>query len=472
MMRPCDTGTLGPAKVLAVGCLVGLLGCGRVLGISDLEYTDNSGTGGEGMTGSGGTAGGGSGNAGTGSGGIDGGGGSSDGGLAGAGGAAGSGLICDPSALALPVASAQKVKPSSAGAPAVGIRTPEPVFGTPLVRLTDQTDGQDCTLPYPQPVAPDGLSIAYGCGDKKALTLAVARLDSQSLASQQKLIVPPIPGGGAPRFEAQWSGKDALFLHDGKRVTRFDLVQKKHELIRDFSGGLGGAEIHSLSVSADGTRFAFTRGSDGPYTVWHRGSDTLEHYSEPDAQLVELDASGQWLFAQRFGSAPWLRIHNVGKGAADPGVLLNTGAPHYAPERRAAFVGFQLLGGVHNATPNGVAAILKRPSNAPTTFSTLVQLPGNGLAREMRDLPAWSAVSIYNSSPGPLSNELALFSLDGKLARRLAHHRASTPGFFVPALHPSANGCTVAYVSNWLKSLPLPGGGLGASHVFVLDLRL
>ena len=431
--------------LLCAGASVAALGCGNLLGISDLEYRDEP-------AGAGGSAG------------------------SGSGGSAGTPSVCDPSSIAVPTASVQKVSSASVSAPAVGVRISEPVFGTPLIRLTDENDGDNCTLPQPRPIAPNGLSVAYGCGDKNGFALAVARLDPKTLAGTEKIPVPALPGGGLPKFEAQWDGDNAVIVHDGKRVSRFDVVQKTHALIRDFSVELAGAELRSLAVSADGKVLAFVRGAGGgSYTVWQRDSNSFENYTQPDAQLLELDATGQWFYAQRTSPPVWLRVHEVAKGGADPGVTIVPGPPDYAPDQaRASIVADKIVGAVDEMTPGGSPAFLARPLGDPKSFASLAEFGNNGegLLRGMRLLPGWIAASRHNASSGAIASEMFLLSADGSQIRRLAQHRVKTPGIYVPAPHASDNGCTMAYVSNWGESLPLPGSGTGAAHVFVLDLRL
>ncbi len=431
--------------LLTLLCGGATLGCGRVLGISDLEYQDEP-------AGGGGSAG------------------------SGSGGAAGNATVCDPTSVAVPTASAEKVSSTGTQAPAVGVRISEPTFGTPLVRLTDENDGANCTLPQPRPVAPNGLSVAYGCGDKNGFALAVALLDTTSLAGAEKIPIPALPGGGLPKFEAQWDGNDAVIVHDGKRVSRFDVVGKTHSLIRDFSVELAGAELRSLGVSADGKVFAFVRGAGGgPYAVWQRDANSLENYAQPDAQLLELDPTGQWFYAQRVSPPVWLRVHEVAKGGADPGVTIAPGPPDYAPDQaRASIIEDKIVSAVDEVTPSGAPAFLARSFNDPKSFTSLVEFgnSGEGLLRGMRLLPGWIAASRHNASSTTIASEMFLLSADGTQIRRLAQHRAKAPGIYVPAPHASDNGCTMAYVSNWGESLPLPGSGTGAAHVFVLDLRL
>jgi hypothetical protein len=419
-------------KALAIPfLLLASSACGRLVGLEGLEYRDDPGA---------------------------------SGGAAGAGGQLGA--VCDPASVSVSAENPVQIKSEPSPPPEVGAVGQDPDFGTPRVRVTDETDGASCEPAPPEPLSPNARRLAYTCEVGARVELRVVDL-SADFTPTLRQVVADLPGGEAPAAAAIWDGDDALFVHDSRQLTRLDLAQMSHAVLADFTASLSGADLDGMAASADREQFAFiARSSSGAsYFLWRRSSGDRTTLPHDDAQQLAFDASGRFLVVHASGNT--IRIHDL----ETPNQLATeVGPAEFTPdESRGLISGDRFVNGITNNAPSGVPTILSRTLDNPAVVESLIDFqPGSdGLVHlgSSPALPGWVAVSRFNGSSSPLNGELFLLSHQ-KTMRRVGRH-AWAAGSVRPTPYLSENGCAVTHPSNWGGTL----AGNADSHVFLLDLR-
>lgn len=399
------------------------LGCGNVLGLDELEYRDLPNT-------------------------------------------TPSGGVCDPGSLAISALNPERVKGDPMPAPPVGDIVADVAFGTPRVRLTDENDGVDCVPAGPEPISPKARHVAYACDVGSRFELRVLDLGG-NFAPGDRRVIPDLPAGAAPEAEVLWDGEDAIFVHDARRLTRYDLATQKHESVADFSASLSGAELESMTADATRQLFGFIArlGNSRTYFTWQRASEERVPFTQDDATHVELDGTGQWLVVH--AQASKLRLHALAVPSSAPTEL---GPAQFVPDESLGVVsGGAFVNGLTNGSPTpGTPTVLSRALTAPDQTTSLIDFePGSdGLVHlgAATDLPGWVAVSRLNASPSALSAEIFLLSDDHRMRRLARHGWGASP--IRPTPYLSRNACALVFPSNWGGALANAG-----NHVFLLDLR-
>ncbi|HKP12434.1 MAG TPA: hypothetical protein VJZ91_10005 [Blastocatellia bacterium] len=377
-------------------------------------------------------------------------------------------------------------EPAPPALPAAGGTLVDPVFGTTILRVTDERDGKSNETPY-----------SYWPSFNKDATRLYVKSDDQSIlfgfdpdnfgvTTRRKLFQRALPEGGYPwTDDVIWSGTDnnTVFCHSGLRLYSYNVVMNNYELVHDFAGQVPGDTIWQMSRSLDDDTFGFHLKSSRNnykvvgYAAWKRSTNSLYAANEPQVNEVQVDKTGRYLVVtmelpdpQPTPPASGVEVRVVDlqtKQITD----LKDGGPDFAPGHhdcgRGVVVGhdnwnnrltFRRLDGAHQF----VSAI---------TFGNDWSL-GNHVSL-LADDENWALVSTFvaNTYPnsGVFKDELFLVATDGSgRVRRIAHHHSVFRDYAdTPRANLSRDGRFAAFTSNWgspsrrdvfVVRIPPPGG--------------
>lgn len=207
-------------------------------------------------------------------------------------------------------------KPPLPQLPAAGGKYVDPVFGTTVMRVTDERDGRAPGLGTYYPHWPTFnrdntlMLIRNGVsGDA-----VIKRFDPErfELVGRTEALTLSIPGGNAaPSWESSiWSNKDPNVIYTfanwytgGMRLYAYRVRERRFELLKDFKElGTPLDYLAQMSMSADDDVFAFSQrrsGSGEPvyYLVWRRSDDRVLAHKETRGLVdeVRIDKSGRYL---------------------------------------------------------------------------------------------------------------------------------------------------------------------------------
>jgi len=350
----------------------------------------------------------------------------------------------------------------------------DPVFGTSILRVTDENDGKSNTNAYTYwpSLNRDSTRLFILCDGKPTLyDFDGARL--RAFNKRPLFAVKPIVGGAITAEDAIWSAvdPDIVFGHDGMRLWSYSLENKKYTLEKDFVRQLGVGHLHQMSRSADDNVFAFTVRNKNfdktGYAVWWRDKDVvykIDASSEMDE--VQLDKSGRYLVVKT-GKAgrDQVRVQIVDLQTKAIENLID-GEPDYAPGHSDNGSGF-IVG-----YDNWKNRYTVRKLDAPHLVTTVLDF-GNDWSLSsgvsmLADDDSWALISTFASNELPggglFRNELLLAATDGsKRVRRLAHlHSRYRDYWDTPRANISRDGRFAVFTSNW--------GVPGRRDVFVLRI--
>ncbi len=146
--------------------------------------------------------------------------------------------------------------------PKAGETYTDPVFGSTIMRVTDEADGKINHNAYSYwPSFNKDSTLFHIYTSNLDATLYQFDPKSFKILKKETLFVKN-PKGGIPRWEDSiWSGVEAnsLFGHESSKIWSYDVVRKSYTLIKDFSGVLPGENVGQFSRSIDDDVFSFTR---------------------------------------------------------------------------------------------------------------------------------------------------------------------------------------------------------------------
>src|SRR5688572_5434420 len=191
----------------------------------------------------------------------------------------------------------------------------DPVFGTEIMRATDEADG-------PAP----GLGTYYShwpTFNANNTRLLIRQGESGNAIIKQFDPVQFRIGSGREQMptyhlklalgleSANWSRRDPdvvyMFANDfkgGMRLYAYNVARKDFTLLKDFSSLAGGPDyLHQMNMSADDDVFSFSHmrtGRNGvpvAYLVWRRSTNRILAHTPNtvDFNEVHVDKSGHWL---------------------------------------------------------------------------------------------------------------------------------------------------------------------------------
>src|SRR5215470_12843005 len=179
----------------------------------------------------------------------------------------------------------------------------DPVFGTTILRLTDERDGKSNTNAYSYwPSFNKDSSRLFVLCDGKPMLYDFDGARFRAYDKRPLFAVKPVVGGALDAEDAIWSATDpdVVYGHDGMRLWSYNVVDKKYTLEKDFVRQLGVGNLHQMSRSLDDNVFAFTIKNKSfekvGYVVWWRASDKIYKVdSSAEMDEVQLDKTGRFL---------------------------------------------------------------------------------------------------------------------------------------------------------------------------------
>ncbi|MFL6214626.1 MAG: hypothetical protein ACJ74J_12130 [Blastocatellia bacterium] len=359
-------------------------------------------------------------------------------------------------------------EPAPPALPVAGGTLIDPVFGTTILRVTDERDGKSNETPY-----------SYWPSFNKDSTRLYVKSDDQSLlfgfdpdnfgvTTRRKLFQRTLPEGGYPwADDVIWSGTDSntVYCHAGLRIYSYNVVMNNFELVHDFAGQVPGDTIWQMSRSLDDDTFAFhLKNSRNDYKVvgyaaWKRSANSLYAMNETQVNEVQVDKTGRYLIVT-------MELPDPPPPPPDSGIEvrvvdlqtkqisdLKDGGPDFAPGHHDC--GRGSIVGADNWNNRYTFRQLASPHKFNTTVSFEKDWSLSGHISLLADDEGWALVSTFlaNKLPnsGVFKNELFLAATDGsERVRRIAHHHSVYRDYAdTPRANISRDGRFVAFTSNW-----------------------
>lgn len=361
--------------------------------------------------------------------------------------------------------------------PSAGSSVVDPVFGTRIIRVTDDKDGFDCGTVYSYwpNFNKDSTWMMVACQQYVSTWIEPVAVFYRWSASGQwtEKRVKAISGSpeGLNLSVGIWSGVDpnVLIVSKSQKLYSYNVAANTAALIKDFSADFPGEYIWQWHRSVDDDVFSFTRKRSSDYAtvgyaVWRRSTNAII-YSVTTSQLdeVQVDKTGRWLTVktgQSGANAVEGKIVDLSTGSVRN---LLDGAPDYNLGHSDNGSGIQVgeenwNGGIWKYGLSGALKVDLMPGYS------MWKLGHNGGHYSMlADDEGWVLAST-NDGTGALASEIYQLSTDGSgKLRRLAHHYSVYRGYEdTPRPNISRDGKWVAFTSNW--------GGRSRRDVFVLQV--
>ena len=358
--------------------------------------------------------------------------------------------------------------------PAARGKIVDPTFGTEIMRVTDESDGQYNGTEYSS-------WPTLNCNSTRVLVASsggnfLLNFDPTNFVIVgQKRYLGSGSFGGAGGFPhtagATWSTTDPDVLYSvdniSLRLMSFNVATMQSVLLHDFTAALGGLGLHpfifQLSVSENNDVFAATVFHDYSqpkgYIVWKRSTNQtllrVDNVSPLNQNEARVDKTGQYLFVQNDGGDDSRDVWNLQTGTKTTIVPV---APDYVPSHYDLGAGFIFAGDAY------ISKETKYDLNSPHNATILLPVVDYTLGKHYSMLAAndnWGLISTYYvaSSFVPTNifkNEIYQLATDGTgRVRRLLHHHSIYSDYYdTTRANISRDGQFVAFTSNW----GVPGG--------------
>ncbi|HEY0100928.1 MAG TPA: hypothetical protein VGB76_18415 [Pyrinomonadaceae bacterium] len=351
--------------------------------------------------------------------------------------------------------------------PAAGVKFRDPVFGTEIMRVTDEaTAPKDGGTSY-------SYWATFNADNTKLIVMdpsvqhgaSIYNFDPVSFTLGTRL--PPVPylppGNIPPRLDdACWSSADpdALYVHQdlGTKIYRYKVSKQTFTLVGDVARVLPrGQNIQQMGMAADNDTFSFTKRGAGPdykplgYAVYRASTNTIRFQHSEAINEVRIDKSGRYLY---------VNTNNQGVGKiegrvvdTDTGIVtdLTDDAPDHAPSHYDVGTGAVVGNG------NYLVGISGRKLSTPRTFKKILDLSseknyGGFHLSMLADNEEWVLVSFYTPHQNSvMQGEVVQVATDGSgKVRRLFHHQSILVGYYdSPRANISRDGRFIAFTSNW-----------------------
>ncbi|MFP5264745.1 MAG: fibronectin type III domain-containing protein, partial [Blastocatellia bacterium] len=229
-------------------------------------------------------------------------------------------------------------EPPAPALPRAGGTFVDPVFGTTIMRVTDQNDGafNVTNYSYWPSFNKDTTRLYIIAGGQTALY----SFDPVNfrISNKRRLFLSNPPTGAVPDAEdAIWSGADpdVILGHDGLKIWAYNVAANAYSLVKDFAGELPAGYISQMSRSIDDNVFAFTlKNASGGlvgYAAWRRSDNSIYRVDTQNLDEVQVDKSGQYLVVKQDparAAGVEVRVVDLQTRAAED---LMDSAPDYAP---------------------------------------------------------------------------------------------------------------------------------------------
>lgn len=349
-------------------------------------------------------------------------------------------------------------EPAPPALPAAGGTFVDPTFGTTIMRVTDQNDGQSNFnyYSYWPTFNLDDTKFFIACDNSPMLY----RFDPNGfrIISKGPLFDQVLPGGGYMSTEdAEWSGTNANILYGyyGLKLWAFDVSARTYTLIKDFTGLVPNGSLGQMSRSLDDNVFAFTvrDTSYAPtgYMVWQRDQNRIvRNVSLSNFDEVELDKTGRYLVVKAlFGGGVDFQSIDLQTGSVQG---LTDPAPDYSPGHSDN--GRNIVVGYDDWNNQYTVRSLATPHQYQRVISFGNDWSQSNHLSMLGDNEGWCLISNFTSGTapvGPFRQEVFQASTDGtQSVRRLAHHHSVYRDYWdTPRADISRSGRFVAFTSNW-----------------------
>ena len=354
--------------------------------------------------------------------------------------------------------------PGSAPAlPAAGGTMRDPVFGTEIMRVTDERDaagGAGTSYSYWPTFNSDNTRVlVMGAGEVGGADVGIYDFDPVNFRLGAKQTLPLLNGGYPFTFDLIWSHTepDILYGHTGAALWRYNARSRTYSLAFDLTSRLpAGYYFSQASLSTDGDVFACTLQQSGTWAVVgymaYRASTGKILFQDSEViNEVRIDKTGRYLFVNTNETGPGkneARIVDLQTGGVQN---LTDDAPDHAP------VHYDV--GTATAVGNGnyLVGISARNLSTPHAYTKILDLSaeknyGGFHLSLLADNEEWALVSFYTPHVnGVMQGEVVQVATDGSgRVRRLFHHRAVVDGYYdSPRANISRDGRFVAFSSNW-----------------------
>jgi hypothetical protein len=341
--------------------------------------------------------------------------------------------------------------------PASGGKVIDPVFGTEIMRVTDETSGNDngTAYSYWPTFNRDNTRLMAQVGGGN---INLFKFDPVAFQLGAKESPATVPGTGYVSFEfAVWSGiePDKFFITRGAKLYSYHVPARAYALVSDLSREVSAGDYFvQMSKSLDDDVFAFTRKNAADkivgYLAYQRSTkQVLAKLNMSVLDEVQLDKSGSYLV---------VKTTQNGRGVVQDQIVdlqtrktadLIDAAPDHAPDHSD-----NGNGSIAGAA-NHLNAITFRRLATPHTFTVILDKGKNYYLSEhvslLADNEAWALVSFYGTASGVFMRELVQVATDGSgRVRRLVQHRSVYGGYYdSPRANISRDGRFIAFTSNW-----------------------
>jgi len=349
-------------------------------------------------------------------------------------------------------------EPAPPSLPAAGGTFVDPTFGTTIMRVTDEHDGQSNFnyYSYWPTFNLDDTKFFVACDNSPILF----RFDPAGfrIISKGPLFDQVLPGGGYMSTEdAEWSGTNPNLLYGyyGLKLWAFDVTARTYVLIKDFTGLVPNGYLGQMSRSLDDNMFAFTLKDPNyaptGYMVWQRDQNRIvRNVSLSNFDEVELDKSGRYLVVKAlFGGGVDFQVVDLQTGGTQG---LTDPAPDYSPGHSDN--GRNIVVGYDDWNNQYTVRSLANPHQFQRVISFGSDWSQANHLSMLGDNESWCLISNFTNgtSPvGPFRQEIFQASTDGtQSVRRLAHHHSVYRDYWdTPRADISRSGRFVAFTSNW-----------------------
>ncbi|HVG17797.1 MAG TPA: fibronectin type III domain-containing protein [Blastocatellia bacterium] len=351
-------------------------------------------------------------------------------------------------------------EPPPPALPRAGGTFVDPVFGTTIMRVTDENDGafNATNYSYWPSFNKDSTRLYIVAGGQTALY----SFDPVNfrISNKRRLFLSNPPTGGVPDAEdAIWSGVDpnVILGHDGLKIWAYNVATNTYSLVKDFTGELPAGYISQMSRSIDDNVFGFTlKNASGGlvgYAAWRRSNNSIYRVDTRNLDEVQVDKTGQYLVVKQdpaSASGVEVRVVNLLTRSVED---LTDSSPDYAPGHSDNGAG--LVVGGDNWANRFTVRRLSSPHEARTVVGFGSDWSLGSHVSMLADGDEWALVSTFVAngleSRGVFRNELFVAAVDGSgRVRRLAHTHSEYRGYWdSPRANISRDGRYAVFTSNW-----------------------
>ncbi|HLL74680.1 MAG TPA: hypothetical protein VK421_05400, partial [Pyrinomonadaceae bacterium] len=324
--------------------------------------------------------------------------------------------------------------------PAAGGKFRDPVFGTEIMRVTDERDGSSAGTSYsywPTFNSDNTRLLVMGAGEAGC---AIYDFDPVNFVRGAKHQLPLLGGGYLFSTDLIWSASDpdVLYGHTGAALYAYNVRARTYTKLFDLASRLRpGHAFFQASLSRDGDVFAATLKDTSKgwrvagYVAYRRSTDAILYRSSDDHNEVRVDKSGRYLFVntndQGVGKIE-VKIVDLLTGAVTG---LTDDAPDHAPAHYDVGTGTAVGNG------NYLVGVSFRNLSTPRSFTKILDLSaeknyGGFHVSMLADDEGWALISFYTAHVnGVMQGEVVQVATDGSgRVRRLLHHHSSFSSYY------------------------------------------